>query len=693
MLRYRAIYAALLLAAALLPAHADEGMWTFDNVPLDKIEKAYGFRPDQRWLDHVRLSSVRLAGGCSGAFVSPNGLVQTNHHCARSCIQQLSTPTQDFSAAGFYARELKDEVKCPEIEVDQLTDIRDVTGRIKQATDGKDGPAFADAAKAQKAAIAHECSGDDENLRCNVVELYNGGVSHLYKYRRYQDVRLVFAAEDAIADFGGDPDNFEFPRYALDLAFLRVYRDGVPLDSRTHYLPYAAADATAGELTFTSGHPWKTFRLQTAKHLEFWRDRALPRYLFQESELRGMLMGFSMRGAEQARIATDQLLEIENTLKADKGSFAALVDPSIIKTRAAFERTLRAKVDADAALRAQYGAIWDNIDASLAHYSRIWDRYWIAERGDYFRGGGFQSQLYGFAKTLVRHAAESLKPDQSRLAEYTDANFPERRQMLLSTAPIYSELEKLTFTFSLTKLREALGPDDSFVKTVLGKKSPQQLAAELVDGTGLASLERRTQLLKGGEAAINASSDPMIALVRTIDPDLRAVRKDFDDNVDAPQLKWYGRLAQLMFKLYGTSIYPDATATLRLSYGAVAGYQQNGRTIGPTTTIGGLFERATGAEPFKLPDKWIAARAALDPRQSLNFVTTNDTVGGNSGSPVIDKAGEVVGLDFDGNRQSLGGDYGYDAAVNRTIAVNVGAIRKALAKVYRADRLVRELAN
>ena len=663
-------------------------MWTFDNVPVDKIAKAYGFRPDQRWLDHVRLSSVRLAGGCSAAFVSPNGLVQTNHHCARSCIQQLSTATKDFSVTGFYAREIKDEVKCPEIEVNQLIDIRDVTDRVRKSTDGKDGQAFADAMKAAKAAIAHECSGNDENIRCDVVELYKGGIYNLYKYRRYQDVRLVFTPEDAIADFGGDPDNFEFPRYALDLTFLRVYRDGVSLDSRTHFLRYAAADAKAGELTFTSGHPWETFRLQTAEHLEFWRDRIMPLYFFQESELRGMLTAFSMRGAEQARIARDKLLEIENTLKADKGGYTALVDPTIIRNRAAAERTLRAKLDADAALRAQYGAVWDNISATLVHYRGTLDRYRFAERGD-----GFRSQLFGFAKTLVRHAAELSKPDQMRLPEYTDASFPEQRQLLLSIAPIYPELETFTLTFSLTKLREALGPDDPFVKKVLGKKSPQQLAAELVEGTKLASLELRTQLLNGGQAAIAASTDPLIVFVRSIEPDVRAVRKDYDNNVEAPLGKWYGRLAQLMFKVYGTSIYPDATKTLRLSYGAVAGYQQNGRTIEPMTNIGGLFERATGAEPFKLPDNWIAARASLDPRQPFDFVTTNDTVGGNSGSPVINKAGEVVGLGFDSNMQSLGGDYGYNAAVNRTIAVNVGAIREALSKVYRADRLVRELAN
>jgi hypothetical protein len=682
----KTIPAALILAAALAPARADEGMWTYNNFPGDQVEKAYGFKPDQRWLDHLRLSSLRLARGCSGAFVSAQGLVQTNHHCARSCIQQLSSATNDLSAKGFYAREQKDELKCPDVEVNQLVDIGDITERINKATAGKNGQAFSDAMKAEQATIARECSGNDDSIRCDVVELYHGGIYNLYKYRRYQDVRLVFAPEEAIAFFGGDPDNFEFPRYDLDVSYLRVYRGDAPLDSSANYLRYAATDVKPGDLTFTSGHPGSTHRLDTVASLEFRRDVTLPRGLFLQSELRGILTEFSTKGPEQARIARDRLFGVENGLKANKGQFATLVDPTLIRTRAASEQDLRAKVDADPVLREQYRTVWDNIRGTLDRYRNMRDRYTFTEGGS-----GLRSQLFGHALSLVRYAAEAGKPDEQRLQEYTNANFPITRQSILSTAPIYPEMEKLMLTFSLTKLREVLGPDDPFVKKVLGKKSPAQLAADLIDGTGLINVEQRKSLLEGGQAAIAASNDPMIALARAIDPDMRAMRKDYDENIDAPLTKYSSQIAQAMFKIYGTSTYPDATFTLRVSYGKVAGFQQDGKTIEPITTMGGAFERATGVDPFKLPDSWIAARSQLNPQQPFNFVTTNDIIGGNSGSPMVNKAGEVVGLIFDGNRQSLGGDFGYDGATNRAVAVNVGALREALSKIYRAERIVDEL--
>ena len=684
-----AILAALMLPAALMaPASADEGMWTTNNFPADKVAQAYGFKPDQAWLDHVRLSSLRLARGCSASFVSPEGLVQTNHHCAQGCIAQLSTATNDLVAAGFYAKERKDEVKCPDIEANQLIAITDVTDRVGRATANKDGQALVDAKKAIEATIARECSGDDVNLRCDVVELYHGGVYNLYKYRRYQDVRLVFAPELAIAFFGGDPDNFEFPRYDLDVTYLRVYAGDAPLDSSANYFHYAKVDAQAGDLTFTSGHPGATNRLDTVAELEFRRDVTLPRDIFYSSELRGILTEFSTKGVEQARIATGLLFGIENSLKARKGQFAALVDPAIIKARAAAEQALRAKVAADPQLQAQYGKAWDNIRAALDRYRELRDRYVFTEGGQ-----GFRSRLFGFAKTLVRHAAEAAKPDEARLREFTNANFPIQRQAMVASTPVYPELEKLTLTFSLTKLREALGPDDPFVKKVLGDKSPAKLAAELVDGTGLADVDFRRRLLDADPAAIAASNDPMIAFARNIDPDLRAVRQRYENDVAAQLTKYSGQIANAMFKIHGTSTYPDATFTLRISYGTVKGYRENGREIDPITRIGGAFERATGSDPFRLPDSWIAARAALDPAQPFNFATTNDIIGGNSGSPVLNKAGEVVGLIFDGNIQSLGGDFGFDPAVNRAVAVNVGALREALAKVYHADRVVDELSK
>jgi hypothetical protein len=682
------LIAALVLIATLAPARADEGMWTFDAFPSERVGKAYGFAPDRAWLDHVRLSSVRLAGGCSASFVSAQGLVQTNHHCAQGCIQALSTPTEDLVENGFYAKTAADERKCPNVEVNQLIAISDVTARVNAATAGRDGKALIDAKRAIRATIARECSGGDANIRCDVVELYHGGIYNLYRYRRYQDVRLVFAPEMAIAFFGGDPDNFEFPRYDLDVSYLRVYADDRPLDTAANYLRYAKRDVQPGDLTFTSGHPGRTNRLDTVAALEFQRDVTLPRGIFQDSELRGILTEFSATGAEPARIAKGSLFGIENSLKARKGQFSALVDPAIIRARSAAEAELRRIIDADPKLREQYGAAWDNLRGALERYRAIRDRQVFTEGGQ-----GFRSRLFGIAKTLVRHATEATKPDEARLAEYTDENFRGQRQGLTSRAPIYPALEKLTLTFSLTKLRETLGADDPFVRKVLGNKAPAQLAAELIDGTRLADVELRGRLIDADEATIAMSDDPMIAFVRKLDPDLRAVRRGYEDTVEADLTRSSEQIANAMFRVNGTSTYPDATFTLRLSYGTVKGYRQNGRDIVPITTIGGAFERATGADPFRLPASWTAARGALDPETPFDIATTNDIIGGNSGSPVINRDAEVVGLIFDGNIQSLGGDFGFDPEQNRAVAVAVGALRETLAKVYHADRIVEELAR
>lgn len=688
MKRSMLVLAALVLAAAGALAHADEGMWTFNNFPADKVERAYGFRPDQAWLDHLRLSSVRLAQGCSGGFVSSRGLVQTNHHCARACIEQISTAAKNMSAIGFYARGEKDEVKCPAVEVNQLIEITSVTGRINAATHGKDGAAFAKAMTAEKANIQDECAGKDDAVRCDIVELYDGGAYDLYKYSRYQDVRLVFAPEESVAFFGGDPDNYEFPRYNFDVSFLRVYDGGKPLDTSKNYLPYAKSDAQPGDVVFSSGHPGSTNRADTVAQLVFQRDETIVKDMLSLSELRGELTRFSAEAPENARIARELLFNVENWLKEDKGHFAALSDPAFIEHRTIAERALRAKVDADPALRAEYGAAWDKIKITLDHFRPQADRFtFLAENN------GLQSDLLRQARLLVRHADEVTKPDNERLPEYTDASFPLSRQIVLSPAPVYANLDKLTLAFSLTKLREALGPDDPFVKKTLGKKSPTELAAELVDDTKLGYLEFRTRLLNAGAAAIAASDDPMIQFFRKIDPDMRAARREKEEGLDAALTKNASQIAQARFKVEGTSTYPDATFTLRVSYGSVAGYSAAGKQIAPVTFTRGLFDRATGADPFKLPPSWIAAQSSLNPQQPFNFANTNDNVGGNSGSPVVNVAGEVVGLAFDRNIEALGGDFGYDGNVNRAVAVNVGILREALTKVYHADRIVGELAK
>jgi len=682
------VLAAPLLVLAVAPAAADDGLWLPDAFPSARVEKAYGFAPSQAWLDHVGLASVRLAGGCSGSFVSARGLVQTNHHCARDCIAQLSTATEDLVESGFFAKALEDERKCPDVEIDQLVAISDVTARIAGATAGRDGNAVAEAEQAAEAAITRECEGGDAAIRCDVVALYSGAIVKLYRYRRYLDVRLVFSPELAIATFGGDLDNYEFPRYVLDVTYLRVYADGRPLDTSANFLRYAARDVQPGELTFTAGNPGQTSRLDTVAQLAFERDVTLPRNLFYYSELRGLLTAFAASGAEQARISEPLLLDVEDSVKDGKGRFYALADPPIIAAHGVAERALRAKVAADPRLAARYGEAWDNIQAMLDRFRPVRDRYVFTEGGQ-----GFRSYLFRYAKALVRHADEAGKLDGQRLREFTDANFAAQREALASSVPVEPELEKLTFAFSLARLREALGADDPFVRKVLGRNEPAAVAAELIDKTKLGDAALRRSLIDADAATIAASDDPMIMFARKIDPDLRAERRAYEDGVVDPLARNSALIAKAMFAIEGASSYPDATFTLRFSYGTVKGYRENGRDIAPITTIGGAFARATGNEPFKLPDSWLAARGALDPEQPFNFVTTNDIIEGNSGSPVVNREAELVGLIFDGNYASLGGTFGFDPETNRAIAVAVGALRMALARIYHADRLVEELGR
>jgi hypothetical protein len=534
------------------------------------------------------------------------------------------------------------------------------------------------------AQIEKECA-TGEDVRCDVVTLYHGGRYDLYKYRRFQDVRLAFAPEFAIAFFGGDPDNFSFPRYDLDVSFLRVYQDGKPA-RLGEYLPLSPKGPSAGELVFVAGNPGGTSRLTPLSQLEEARRSELPNRLFYLSELRGILEQFQTESAERRRISTALLFSVENSMKALKGRREALEDPAFWAQLARREQTLRRAVDADPELKKACGNAWDAYAQAVERFRPMRDRYRMLETGR-----GFLSELFRFARGLLRMADERPKANEKRLREYADSNLPALRQMLLSTAPLYPELEITSLTFSLTQLRRTLGADDPFVRRVLGARSPRELATALVTGSQLREVALRRSLLEGGKAAVDASADPMIAFARAIDPEAREVRQRFEKEVEGPQRQASEQVAKAQFKVYGTSTYPDATFSPRLSFGTVKGWREGDRDIAPFTTLAGAFERHTGRDPFALPASWLKAKPKLELSTPLDFVATNDIIGGNSGSPVIDRHGQAVGLVFDGNIHSLAGDYGFDERDNRMVAVDSAALYEALEKIYGAERIVREL--
>lgn len=666
---------------------AAEGMWTLDNLPTRALEAEHGFRADEAFVKRAMQASVRLAGGCSGSFVSPQGLVLTNHHCVVDCVQELSTPQDDLIQNGFLASRRAEERACPAVELNQLQTITDVTERVREATRGKTGGAFTLARNGIRAKIESEClEGRSTERRCDVVELYNGGRYHLYRYERYQDVRLVFAPEYASGFFGGDPDNFNFPRYNLDMALLRAYRNGKPVRSET-YFPFQAQGAAEGELAFVIGHPGATQRLRTLAQLERERDVDLREQLLYLAELRGVLLQYASEGGEPARLSSTDLTRIENGYKVLNGRLSALVDPVFFGRKqeeaAALQAAFSDDADALKALRAAETAIGE----AQQRYREFFRAYQMIENAR-----GFQGDYFRLARALVRAAAEREKPDGERLRGFTEAERPQLEQRVLSKAPIDPGYEAVKLGWSLIKLREQFGPDDAFVRLVLGDESPREVARRLTAKTRLGDPAFRRSLWEGGSPAIAASSDPFIQLVRAIDAPARELRKRFEDEVEAVEKRHAETIAALRFRAFGTDVYPDATFTLRLSYGEVAGWEERGQVIPPFTDFAGLYARATGADPFRLAPRWEAAKAQLPLETPFNFVTTHDIIGGNSGSPVINRQGELVGLAFDGNLHSLGGAYGYDGRMNRAVSVHAGAMVEALRTVYGATSLVEELA-
>ncbi len=655
-------------------------MWTFDNVPVERIEARHGFAPSQDWLDKVRLASLRITNGCSASFVSEKGLVMTNHHCARACVQQVSTADADFIENGFVAASGDEERVCPAMELNQLLAITDVTEEVNAATEGQEGEAFIDARKAALARLESEC-GTDPSIRCDVVSLYRGGLYHRYRYRRYTDVRLVFAPSDSIAAFGGDPDNFSFPRYDLDVAFLRAYDQGRPVRSR-HFLRFSKTGAADGKLVFVSGHPGRTSRLWTTAQLAYARDYALPERLQVLTELRGLLSEFSRRSDAHARLAKNRLFFVQNAAKSSTGKRRALVDARFFGSLEEAEGALRAQLDPASEAARAFEAIAEvqETKKQLRHDFRFKEAR-----------AGFGSRLLGHAIRLVRWAEERTKPSSERLEEYAEARVPVLRARVTTKAPIYPDLEATLLGHYLVRMRAELGPDDALVREVLGGEAPFPLARRAVEETELIDPTRRTALFDGEPDAVRDSKDPMLVLARKIEDAGRAVRKRYEAEVTSVEQRGQQAIARARFDILGHDAYPDATFSLRLSYGQVKGFRKRGNAVLPVTRVAGLYRRATGHPPFALNARWREAQDWLDPDLPVNFVTNHDIVGGNSGSPVMDEKAEVVGIVFDGNLDSLRNDYGFDPRVSRSVAVDARFIRTALERVYRAKDLVKEL--
>ncbi|MFZ6721175.1 S46 family peptidase [Undibacterium sp. Ji49W] len=678
-----------LLIALSLPglALAAEGMWTLDNLPIQKLQTEYGFKPGPEWIKNTMLSSVKLPG-CSGSFVSKDGLVMTNHHCASGCIEQLSTAKQNYVSNGFLARKYGEEQVCPAMELNRLEDITDVTEDVRKATAGLEGAAFKQAQNAIEAALTAACVGDDkEKTRCDVIDLYHGGRYHLYKYHRYADTRLVWAPEKAIAFFGGDPDNFNFPRYDLDITMLRVYENGKPAEIK-NYFPFSKNGPQEGEMSFVTGHPGSTQRQLTMAQLISLRDIGLIDSLQHTAELRGVVTQYRKTSPEAARIADQALFGIENRYKAGTGKLQALLDPEFMARQQADETALRQFVNSRPELKEKIGGAWDAIARAQDSYRQLFRVTSMTEGAE-----AFNSNYFRLARMLVRAAEEKAKANAERLPEFIDTRLPTVQQNLFSKAPIYPEFEKLKLTHSLTKMREDLGVDHAFVKQVLGKLSPEQLTDKLIDRTRLGDVEYRKTLWNGGKEAIALSDDPFIKLALAVEAESRMYRKRMEQEVQAIVQKNSELIAQARFAQSGTSVYPDATASLRLSYGEVKGWDQGEHKIRPFTNFSGAFERDTGAHPFALPASWHAAKGKLHLLQPYNFVTTNDIIGGNSGSPLINRNGEIIGLAFDGNIHSLGGAFWYDGRSNRTVAVHSGGILEAMDKIYNAKELLNELTG
>ena len=683
--------AAVLAFAAASSAKAEEGMWTYDNFPIARANQTLGTNIDQAWLDRVRLSSVKF-GGCSAGVISAEGLVMTNNHCVSSCVANLSTPQLQYNETGFTPRSREEELQCPGASAEILTDITDVTQRVQKAGEGLDGQAFTQAREAEAGRIEAEACGSDSKIRCQVVSLYRGGQFKLYKFRKYSDVRLAWAPEDRAATFGGDLDNFSFPRFAIDAAFIRLYEDGKPAATPTHFT-WNPNKPTEGEPVFVTGNPGSTQRLLTQAQLMTIRDVVLPLDQLIASELRGRLIRYSEEGADQAFIAMDPLSGVENTYKRGRGRMAALIDPAFMDQLAGQETVFRRGVAENEALSAEVGDPWAVLADVQPLARELYPAMALLEGGTGMGttsvAGG--SPLFQWARAIVRGAQERAKPSDQRLSEFSDSRLAGVQSSLFAARPTYPALEQIRLEWWLSKSREWLTVDSPYVRTLLGKESPEGLSARLIEGTKLADPAVRRALWEGGLPAVQASTDPLIQYVLAIDAQARAVRTDWENRVQAPTDRASEQLAAARFAVFGDAVYPDATGTLRLTYGRVEGTDVPGQRIPAFTTFAGLWDRATGAEPFNVAPKLLAAKDRIDPATVMDMAVSSDTIGGSSGSPAVNARGEIIGANFDSTVLTQRNAYGYDRNVNRSVIVTTQAVTTALRDVYGMDHLVEEL--
>jgi hypothetical protein len=679
--------AAVATLAGAPAAHADEGMWPFDMIPRERVQKEHGVTLSDAWLDHLRLASVRFNSGGSGSFVSPTGLVLTNHHVAADCISKVASSGADLMANGFRAIDGVPEMKCPDLELNVTVAIQDVTDEVRAAK--SPGMSDADANVAMKGAMSRiekRCA-DASGKRCDVVTLYAGGKYALTTYEKYTDVRLVFAPERPIAFFGGDPENFTYPRFDYDLAIFRVYgADGAPIKPAS-FLTWNEAGPKEGDTVFVSGHPGSTGRLETVSELASDRDVLIPARLSLLRDFAAALSLYGSTGAEEKRQAGAELFHVKNSEKALTGFETGLKDPALQKKKGAEESSLQAKIAADPALAKEYGSVFADVAALKPKVASLYERYLLLDWGEESRWQ--PSVLLKVARELVRLPVERALPNDKRLRDYRETNFESLKLHLLSGAPVYGGVEAVLVRVWLEHVVKTLGAKDPLVATVLAGRTPARAAQEIVAESKLFDVYARKSLLDGGADAVARSTDPMIVLARAIDAESRAVKKRWDDEVEGPMRLLGAKVAQGTFAVNGTNAAPDATFTLRLSVGVVKGYDH----VPWATTLGGLFAHATGTDPLRLPKRWLDAKAAVDPKTPFDFVSTNDIIGGNSGSPVVDASGALVGLIFDGNLTSLANRYVYAETTQRAVSVDTAAILEGLRKVYGEDALAKELTS